>query len=506
MKNSTHVALDIGAESGRAIAANWDGRRLALEEIHRFPNGPIAVADSLRWDLPHLGHEIEHGLGLAAARFGDRIASVGVDTWGLDYVLMSRSDEVLGWPHCYRDPRTRGRVQELCDRVPRAEVFAATGCQFLEINTLCQWLAHTAQSPEVFAAAERFLLLPDWLNWSLCGSHVVEFTNATTTQFLNPHRRDWARELLTRLQLPTHLLPSVVPPGTRLDLLRSSVRRRTGMREVPVIAPATHDTGSAVAAVPTEHTGRSDWAYISSGTWSLVGIESAVPHLSAAALAANVTNEGGVEGTWRVLKNVTGLWLVQRCRQRFSERGGPTDYAQLAALAAAIPGAGAWVDPDDPAFFNPPDMPAAIAQYCRQNSQPIPACEGALVRCVLESLALKYHVVLTELETLTGQRIEVIHIVGGGSRNSLLNQLTANATGRPVIAGPVEATALGNALLQLRSLGELSSLTELRAAAAASETLGRFDPAPDPTGYWTAARQHYAHLLAAPPPPAATTP
>ncbi len=495
MKDSIHLALDLGAESGRVMAAHWDGRRLGLEEIHRFANGPVPVADTLRWDLPRLWQELELGLAAAAARHGSGIASVGVDTWGLDYVLMSRSDEVLGWPFCYRDARTRGRVEEICRRVPRAEVFAASGCQFLEINTLCQWLAHAEQSPELFVAAERFLLMPDWLNWSLCGSHVVEFTNATTTQFLHPGRREWSRELLERLSLPTHLLPELIPPGTRLNQVRSSVRTRTGLGDIPVIAPATHDTASAVAAVPTERTGAPDWAYISSGTWSLVGIESPVPLLGPDALAVNVTNEGGVDGTWRVLKNITGLWLVQRCRQRFAEHGGTTDYAVLAARAAEVPGLDCWVDPDDHGFFNPPNMPAAIQAYCRETGQKVPDSEGAIVRCALESLALKYGVVLDELESLTGRRIEVVHIVGGGSRNELLNQLTANATGRPVVAGPVEATALGNALIQLRTLGELGSLTEVRAAARASEALRHFEPAPDPGQRWPAARARFRQLL-----------
>ena len=495
MSESILLALDVGAESGRVMAAAWDGRRISLEEMHRFANGPVAIADTLRWDVTRLWQSLEDGLALAARKYSRRIASVGVDTWGLDYVLLSRTDELLGLPYCYRDARTRGGVEKLCQRVPRPEVFAATGSQFLEINTLCQWLAHHEAHPEMLAAADRMLLMPDWLNWCLSGSRVAEFTNATTTQCLHPSTREWSSDLLRRLDLPTQFLPELVQPGTRLGPLRKAVGERTGLAAIDVIAPATHDTASAVVAVPTCRTGHSDWAYISSGTWSLVGVESPVPLLSPSALAHNVTNEGGVDGTWRVLKNVMGLWLIQRCRQRFAESGGTSDYATLTTLAAAEPGGRFWVDPDDPRFLNPRDMPAAIQSYCQETGQPRPETEAALIRCALESLALKYATVLDQLEGLTGDRIEIIHIVGGGRRNQLLNQLTANATGRPVIAGPVEATALGNSLIQLRTRGELSSLKEIREAVLASEQLQTFEPQPDRQGHWASARDRFRQRI-----------
>ncbi len=495
MSESILLALDVGAESGRVMAAAWDGRRISLEEVHRFANGPVAIADSLRWDVARLWQGLEEGLTLAGRKHSRRITSVGVDTWGLDFVLVSRTDELLGLPFCYRDARTRGWVEKLCQRIPRPEIFAATGSQFLEINTLCQWLAHHEAHPEMMAAADRVLLIPDWLNWCLSGSRVAEFTNATTTQCLHPTTREWSTGLLRRLDLPTQFLPELVQPGTRLGSLRRAVGERTGLPAIDVIAPATHDTASAVVAVPTRRTGYSDWAYISSGTWSLVGIESPVPLLSPSALACNVTNEGGVDGTWRVLKNVMGLWLIQRCRQRFAESGGTSDYAALAALAAAAPGGRSWVDPDDTRFLNPRDMPAAIQSYCQETGQPCPETEAALIRCALDSLALKYSFVLDQLEGLTGNRIEVIHIVGGGSRNQLLNQLTANATGRPVIAGPVEATALGNALIQLRTRGELSSMKEIREAVLASEELQTFEPQPDPQGVWASARDRFCQRI-----------
>ena len=495
MTAQTFLGLDLGAESGRVMAADWDGQRVQLHEVHRFPNRPVSLAGTLRWDLPRLWQELEDGLTRAAAQYPSQIAGVGVDTWGLDYVLLSKSDELLGLPFCYRDGRTHGGLEAAYRRVPRADIFAASGVQFLEINTLYQWLAHERQSPEVFAAADRFLMIPDWLNWCLCGSRVTEFTNATTTQFLHPLKRTWSTDLLERFQLPTHLLPELVEPGTALGTLRPTVSARTGLPAIPVLAPATHDTASAVVAVPTERTGHNDWAYISSGTWSLVGIESKQPLLSETALRLNVTNEGGVDGTWRVLKNVTGLWLLQCCRHAFERRGGTTDYAGLVALAEAAPAGQSWVDPDDPRFLNPPDCPAVIQAFCRETNQPVPVSEGALVRCALESLALKYAVVLDQLEQLTGQAIQVVHVVGGGSRNQLLNQLTAAACGRPVIAGPVEATAFGNGLLQIRATGGLSSLAEIRSVVRNSTELRSFVPRASEQDWWAAARARFARLL-----------
>lgn len=483
-----YLGIDVGAESGRVMAGAWDGRRVRLEEVHRFPNGPVMVADTLRWDLPGLWREIQSGLNLASQRFGGQLASVGVDTWALDYVLLSRSGELLGLPFCYRDARTRGLVEETTGRIPRAEIFATTGLQFMEINTLYQWIAHHRASPEVFAAASSFQMIPDWLNGCLCGARVAEMTNATTTQFYDPKSRTWARGLLERLGLPTHLLPEMVEPGTRLGTLRGSVGPA-----IPVIAPATHDTGSAVAGTPGP-TGEPGWAYISSGTWSLVGVESREPLLTPAALDANITNEGGVDGTWRILKNVMGLWLLQRCRAALRDAQGVPEYGELVRWAVDAPALRSLVDPDDPRFLNPPDMPSAVRSVCRETGQPVPETPGALVRCVLESLALKYDAVLRQLETLTGHPLRVVHIVGGGSRNALLNQFTADATGRTVVAGPVEATVLGNVLVQARTLGELGSLAEMRQAVRDSSELDTFLPRPAEADRWAQARERFSAL------------
>ncbi|MBN8248708.1 MAG: rhamnulokinase [Verrucomicrobia bacterium] len=483
-----YLGVDLGAESGRVVAGLWDGSRMALEAVHRFPNRMIPVAGTLRWDVLGLWGEILAGLRMAGTRWGSQVVSVGVDTWGLDYGLVSRSGELLGLPFCYRDARTRGLVVETMGRIPRAEIFEATGLQFLEINTLYQWIAHQRASPEVFEAAAAFQMIPDWLHGCLSGVCACEFTNATTTQFLNPRTRDWSHGLLRRLGLPTHLLPGLIFPGTRLGPLRPEVAAATGIHGASVVVPATHDTASAVAGTPGGMLGESGWAYISSGTWSLVGIESAEPLMSPAALALNVTNEGGVCGTWRVLKNVMGLWLLQRCRADWAARGQERDYASLMASAALSAPLRSLVDPDDLRFLNPEDMGEALVAACRESGQPEPDSESAIVRCILESLALKYAVVLDQLETLSGTPITAVHVVGGGSRNALLNQWTADASGRVVIAGPVEATAMGNLLVQVQGAGELGSLQEIRCVIRDSSELTEFRPNPATACAWADAR------------------
>lgn len=475
MPERSYLAVDLGAESGRVIAGRFDGRRVALDELHRFPNGPVPIGGSLRWNVLGLWDGIREGLS-RAAKAGGEVASVGVDTWGVDYVLLDKAGELLGLPYHYRDARTRGMLADAMSHVPRETIFAETGLQFMEINTLYQLLAHRRQDPTLLDAADRFLLMPDFFHWCLCGSRVVEFTNATTTQILHPVRRNWSDTLIRSLRLPGHIFGDVVPPGTELGSLRPQVAESTGLGRVKVVAPATHDTGSAVAAVPTDRTGTPSWAYISSGTWSLIGVEVADAILSPKALAYNVTNEGGIDGTYRLLKNVMGLWLVQELRRSFNRSGRPFDYADLTRLAAEAKHFGALVDPDDAAFLSPADMPTAFREFCLRTGQVPPKTEGELVRCALESLALKYHVVLQRLEELTGVPIEVIHVVGGGGRNELLNQLTADACGRPVIAGPVEATALGNVLIQARAAGEVGSLAEVRSVVKASSELKTFEP------------------------------
>lgn len=492
MSQQVYLGVDLGAESGRVMAGLWDGKKMRLEEMHRFSNGPVIFAESMRWNTMGQWAEIQNGLTAAAKRFGKSVVSVGVDTWGVDFALLSKSGEMLGLPFHYRDARTRGILPKAFARVPREEIFAATGLQFMELNTLFQLLALQKNSPELLAAAETLLLTPDFLNFCLCGSRVSEFTIATTSQCVNPKKRAWAMDLLEKFGLPTKIFPDIVPPGTRVGQLRPMLAERTGLGPVGVVAPAAHDTGSAVAGVPTRNTGKPNWAYLSSGTWSLLGVEAQDALLSPRVLELNLTNEGGIDGTYRLLKNIMGLWLVQQCRRAFAEKGNEYSYEQLTQMASEAAAFRSLVDPNDDRFLNPPDMPAAIQDFCRETGQPVPETPGQFARCVFESLALTYAGVLGGLEELTGTKIEVVHVVGGGSRNKLLNPFTASACARPVVTGPVEATVLGNVLVQARSHGEIHTLSDVRAAVRESSEVVRYEP--DNMAAWQDARGRFAEL------------
>lgn len=492
MSQQVYLGVDLGAESGRVMAGLWDGKKMQLEELHRFPNGGVMIADSLRWNTVGLWSEIQTGLFAAAKRFGKSVVSVGVDTWGVDFALLSKSGELLGLPYHYRDARTRGILPKVFAKVPREEIFAATGLQFMELNSLFQLLALQRHSPELLDSAETLLFVPDFLHFCLSGARVCEFTIATTSQCVNPKKRAWATDLLQKFGLPTKIFPDIVPPGTRVGQLRTGLAERTGLGPIAVVAPAAHDTGSAVAAVPTKNTGKANWAYLSSGTWSLLGVEVQDALLSPNVLALNLTNEGGIDGTYRLLKNIMGLWLLQQSRRAFAEKGKDYSYEQLERMASEAPAFRSLINPNDDRFLNPPDMPAAIQDFCRETNQPVPETESQIARCIFESLALIYASVLEGLEGLTGTKVEVVHIVGGGSRNKLLNSFTASACGRPVIAGPVEATVLGNLLVQARSHGEIRSLADIRSAVRESSEVVQFEPAD--TAAWRDARGRFAEL------------
>jgi rhamnulokinase len=470
------LAVDLGAESGRVAAVQYDGRGLQIDELHRFPNGPVTVRGTMHWDILRIWQAVQEGVAAGAAR---RPASLGVDGWGVDFGLLDRAGRLLGNPVHYRDRRTAGVYERVQARLGREAIFAATGIQFMPINTLYQLASMAEAGDPQLRAAATMLTVPDLLNYWLTGERVCEYTNATTTQLYSVGAGRWATELIDALGLPAAIFPAVVPPGTRLGAYEG----------VPVVAPACHDTGSAVAAVPA--TG-DEFAYISSGTWSLVGLELERPLLSPAALAANVTNEGGVNGTTRLLKNVMGLWIVQQCRAAWQREGRGYGYDELAALAAAAPAHGPLIDPNDPRFLAPGDHPAHVRAFCRETGQAPPEGDAATLRCVFESLALAYNGVLEQLVALTGRRVAAIHVVGGGARNALLCQLTADATGLPVLAGPVEATVLGNALVQLIALGELADLAEARRLVAAAGALQPY--APGPRGPWDEARARFARL------------
>ncbi len=456
------LAVDLGAESGRAVLGRFNGERMALEEVHRFPNTPVRLPDGLHWDVLRILAEVKGGL--ARAKNAGRIESLGVDAWGVDFALLDRDGSLISNPYHYRDPRTEGMEERAFDRVSREEIYRVTGIQFMQINTLYQLLA-TEGSP-LLGAAQTLLLTPDLIGYWLTGEKACEFTIASTTQLCDASSGGWAWDLLEKLGFPTHIFGEIIAPGTQLGPLVPEVAEETGVKEgFPVTAVASHDTASAVVAVPAES---ENFAYISSGTWSLVGVELTEPVIAPEGMHANFTNEGGFGGTTRFLKNVMGLWILQECRRTWAREGRDYSYEELTRLAEAMPPAGSLLDPDHATFLPPGDMPGRIRRFCRETGQSPPEEPGEVVRCVLESLALKYRWVLERAEEITGRRAEVIHVVGGGVRNTLLCQLTADATRRPVRAGPVEATALGNLMVQAYSRGYLGSLQEIRAAVRGS--------------------------------------
>jgi rhamnulokinase len=491
----THfLAVDLGASSGRVMLGVWDGARLALRELRRFPNGPVAVHGRLYWDVLRLWEEIQAGLARYAAEYAEPPAGIGIDTWAVDYALLDGQGRLLGAPYHYRDRRTTGMPEAVDARISPADLYAQTGIQRLPINTLYQLAGMRAGQDPQLDVAQRLLLMPDLFAYWLTGRQVAEYTNATTTGFYDTRAGRWATDLLQALDLPARLLPPIVAPGTVLGDLLPDVRAQVGLPGAgPVIAVGTHDTASAVAAIPDLAPGS---AYISSGTWSLVGIETRTPILTERARTRNFTNEGGVGGTIRFLKNVGGLWLLQECRRHWARAGQTCAWPELVAQAAQAPPLASLVDPDALELLNPPDMPAALRAYCRRHGQPEPATVGALARCCLESLALKYRWVLDALEDVAGRRLEVIRIVGGGSQNGLLCQMTADACGRPVIAGPAEATALGNMLVQAVATGWLPDLAAGRQAVALSAPRTRFTPRA--SADWDAAYQRFAQLALPP--------
>jgi rhamnulokinase len=476
MKSVKFLACDLGAESGRVVVGTLSGGKMALSEVHRFATGGVQVGSALHWDVLRLFDEMKAGLRRACAEHGNQIASMGIDTWGTDFGLIGPNDLLLANPFHYRDTRNHGMLQEVEKIISREDIYDRTGIQFMQVNTLCQLYSIFVKDRWMLEKASAMLMMPDLFNFWFTGEKVCEFTNATTTQFYNPHSGGWAVDILERLGISTHFLLPVVSPGMRLGSLSNQVADELGIHPIQVIVPATHDTACAVAAVPAAC---ADYLYISSGTWSLIGFESNQPVITSKAFGLNVTNEGGVSGTFRVLKNVMGLWLVQACRKTWAERGKNYTYAQLTEMAAAAEPFTSLIDPDAPVFLTPGDMPSRVREFCRGTGQPIPVDDGAVVRAILDSLAMKYRLTMEHLVELRGHGFDVVHIVGGGSRNGLLCRLTANATGKPVIAGPTEATAIGNILVQAMALGYATSLVELREIVRTSFPPTIYEPKSD---------------------------
>lgn len=472
MKGTTYLAVDLGAESGRAILAALADDKLTLNEVHRFGNGPVRLPDGIHWDVLRLWSEIKAGIA-AAIKTGARPAGIGIDTWGVDFGLLDKSGTLLGSPFHYRDARTDGMLEKAFEVIPRAEIFAQTGIQFMQLNTLYQLYALARAKSRLFDIAEKLVMIPDLFNYWLSGITANEFTIATTTQCFNPQTCDWARDMLDTLGLPSRLFGRVSQPGTVLGKLLPTVAGETGAGEINVVLPACHDTGSAVAAVPAAN---QDFAWISSGTWSIMGAEVSQPSLSSQALEYNFTNEGGVAGTWRLSKNIVGLWLVQECRRFWRSQGQDLSYDEITSLAADARPFLAVIEPDADLFFHPGEMPNKIRQFCVESGQREPQTKGEIIRVTLESLALKYRQTLEQAEQLSGRRLDPIHIIGGGTKNRLLNQFTANATDRTVVTGPVEATATGNVLVQAIGLGDLGSLSEARQVVRNSFGMEEYQP------------------------------
>ena len=464
------AAVDLGAASGRVMLASVSPDGIDLEEAHRFDNGPVRLLDTLHWDALRLYTEVLDGLRATAARHPD-LASVGIDSWAVDYGLLDRDGALLGNPVHYRDARTDGVMDSVVAKLGPEWLYGTTGLQLLPFNTLFQLTA--AVDTPALAAAERMLLMPDLLSYWLTGVAGTEVTNASTTQLLDVRTREWSSDLIARAGLPARLFGELRRPGDPAGVVREL--------GVPVTAVGSHDTASAVVAVPAEG---ERFAYISCGTWSLVGVELPEPVLSEASRAANFTNEAGVDGTVRYLRNVMGLWVLQESMRAWGE----LDVSDLLAAAAREPALGTLVDVDDPAFLPPGDMPARIAAACEAGGQPVPASPAAFTRCIVDSLALAHRRAVREACALSGRDVDAVHIVGGGARNALLCQLTADACGLPVVAGPVEATALGNALVQARALGVVhGGLDDLRALLRRTQELRFYRPTAGAEAAWRAA-------------------
>jgi rhamnulokinase len=476
MTKRSVIAVDLGAESGRVIRADFDGSRIAMTEMHRFSNTPVSAQGTLYWDVLRLWHNIKQGI----AAVGNAAVSVGVDTWGVDCVLLDRDGNLLSNPVHYRDKRTDGMMEWVFERVPRREIFEQTGIQFMQINGLYGLASMVKNDSPLLHAASTLLTLPDLFNYWLSGSKTCEFTDATTLQMLNPRTADWTRGILESIGIPTNILTPVVFPGDKIGTYEG----------LDVIVPSCHDTGSAVVGVPTT---TKNYAYLSSGTWSLLGVELNAPVINDAAYAANVTNEGGVYGTIRLLKNIAGLWLVQQCRETWLNAGKEYSYPELVGLAHEAEAFRSFVDPDDATFLAPGDMPTRIRDYCKRTNQPVPESVGQITRTVYESLAFKYRYVADLLKDISGQPIEKLHVIGGGSQNQLLCQMTADALGIEVIAGPAEATALGNAIVQFIAQGELANLAEARQML--SQTIETTTYEPKHRTAWEENYQRYKALI-----------
>lgn len=482
-----YIACDLGADSGRVMLGKLEDSKLSLEEIHRFSNGPARVLNTLRWDILRIFEELKTGLRKVAER-NVNLQSLSVDTWGVDYVYFSQGEPQLGVPFHYRDARTDATYQEaLADK---ELIFNESGIQFMSLNTIYQFIDDVRNHPKLLELADQFLNIADYLNYLFSGVARAEESLASTTQVYHAKSRQWSRKLIGHFGLKEKLFPQIVPPGTRLGKLLPAVQAQTGLKEIEVVATCSHDTGAAVAAVPAEG---NNWAYLSSGTWSLIGMELPEPLINDQVLKYNFTNEAGYGGTTRFLKNLSGLFLQQECRRYWIQKGQEFSYPELDRLAAQAEPLRSLIYPAASDFAKPDNMPEKIAAYCKANGEPVPETPGQFIRCIMESLALVYSQTLEVMEKLCGIKVEVLHIVGGGSKSDLLNQFAADALQRTVVAGPVEATAIGNILVQAIAMGQLKDLAALRQTVRASFPVKTYRPGPA----WKSAHERFRKFPAA---------
>lgn len=453
------LAFDFGASSGRGMLGQFDGKKITLEELHRFSNDPVELCGHFYWDTVRLFWEIKQGLLKYAHSQKGTLSGIGIDTWGVDFGLLGASGELLGMPYHYRDRRTEKMFDEAFARMPKEEIFRRTGIAFQKFNTLYQLLAMKIRGDAALEKAETLLFMPDLFAYFLTGVKGTEFTEATTSQLLDPKTRNWSFELIRAMDLPEKIFTPIQQPGVLRGKILPAISEELGIGQIPVIAVATHDTGSAVAAVPAIE---GDYAYISSGTWSLMGVEVDNPIINEKTLGWNYTNEGSVEGKYRMLKNIMGLWIVQECKREWDRRSDHYSFGELMQMAEASPAFACSIDPDHDSFYSPGNMPEKVQNFCASTGQKVPQTKGEIVRCVYESLAMKYRWTMDGLEEILGKPLPVLHIVGGGTQNRLLNQFTANAIHRPVICGPIEATAIGNLMIQAMALGEVRNVREIR--------------------------------------------
>jgi len=496
------AAVDLGASGGKVMLGRFNGARIKLDAVYRFPNGPVQGGKHIYWDVRRLFGEVKKGLGMAAA--DGSLVSIGLDAWGNDFCLLDSAGELIENPHSYRDPRTDGVMEKALINMPRQDIYNHTGVQFMQHNTLFQIYSMVLDKSPLLERAATYLMIADLFNYWLCGIKACELTNATTTQFYDPMEGGWCLSILEAFQIPSRIMPPIVQPSTELGMLKKDLCDELGLPRLPVIAVGTHDTASAAAAVPYSRGVPSDApadasshfqdaAFLSSGTWSLMGAEVGGPLINSAGLQHNFTCYGGVGGAWLVWKNIQALWILQECLRNWAETGRSDTLDALIGLAEQAEPFTAMIDVDDRLFLTPGDFPVYIADYCRQTGQRPPEGKGAIVRCILESLALKYHYTFERLQDVLGRRLSRLHVIGGGSLNALLNRFTADAVGVPVVAGPAEATALGNFLAQLMALGEVGSLSQAREIVGRSFETVVFEP--EGEDRWDAALNRFLAVI-----------